>query len=114
MAIRNNGYNPLKCYYDDPQLRGTIDSIATGYFTDGDVELVRPLVDSLLHDDQYLVLADYRSYIECSERAAAAYQDERAWTRMSILNTARCGFFSSDRTIQQYSDEIWRIRPVKP
>jgi starch phosphorylase len=69
-------------------------------------------VESLLHHDPYLVLADYRSYVDCSERAARAYADPDAWTRMSILNTARCGFFSSDRTIRDYCNEIWDVKPL--
>jgi starch phosphorylase len=99
-------------YESDAELRGVIDSIAGGEFSDGDAELFKPIVESLLHHDEYLLLADYASYIDCCERAARAYSDEERWTRMSILNVARCGFFSSDRTIQQYCDEIWHVKPV--
>jgi starch phosphorylase len=63
--------------------------------------------------DEYLLLADYAAYIDCHDRAAAAYREEQSWTRMSILNTARCGFFSSDRTMRQYCDKIWKVKPVK-
>ncbi len=62
--------------------------------------------------DPYLLLVDYPSYIQCSEQAAEAYQDQDRWTRMSILNVARCGFFSSDRSMRQYCDEIWKVQPV--
>jgi starch phosphorylase len=60
-----------------------------------------------------LLLADYAAYIDCHDRAAAAYREAQLWTRMSILNTARCGFFSSDRTMRQYCDKIWKVKPVK-
>ena len=83
-----------------------IDAIGSGQFSQGDTELFRPLVDSLLERDEYLLLVDFAAYMDCSERAAAAFQDRDAWTRMSILNAARSGFFSSDRTIRQYSEEI--------
>jgi len=72
----------------------------------------RPLVDNLVHDDPFLVMADYASYIECQDRVAAAWQDRDAWSRMSILNTARSGKFSSDRAIAEYCDDIWNVGPV--
>jgi starch phosphorylase len=90
------------------ELKNAIDSIDQGHFSGGDRELFRPVLDSLMDYDEYLVFADYPSYVEASERAATAYQDREHWTRMSILNVARCGFFSSDRTIRQYCDEIWK------
>ena len=98
----------------DDELRTVIDSLATGQFSEGDAGLFKPIVESLLHGDEYMLLADYASYVECSERAARAYLDPENWTRMSILNTARCGFFSSDRSMRQYSDEIWKIDAVRP
>ena len=70
-------------------------------------------MESLLGRDEYLVLADFDSYVECSERAARAYADPQAWTRMSILNTARCGFFSSDRSMGEYCRDIWGVEPVR-
>ena len=91
---------------------GSRDAISSGHFSQGDTDLFRPLVDSLLERDEYLLLVDFAAYMDCSERAAAAFQDRDGWTRMSILNAARSGFFSSDRTIRQYSEEIWRVQPV--
>ncbi|MCO8125053.1 glycogen/starch/alpha-glucan phosphorylase [Stieleria sp. TO1_6] len=111
--LKADGYAPREYYESDPELRAVIDSIAAGEFADGDKGLFQPIVDSLLGHDEYLVLADYAAYLQCSERAADAYRDQDHWTRMSILNVARSGFFSSDRTIRQYCDEIWNIRPVK-
>ena len=111
-AFKQRGYNPRDYYEANRELRGVLDAIASGQFSQGDTELFRPIVDSLLHHDEYLLLADFASYMDCCERAAAAFQDHDGWTRMSILNAARSGFFSSDRTIRQYSEEIWRVQPV--
>ena len=111
-ALKESGYNPREYYDSNGDLRGVIDSISRGDFSAGDSELFRPIVDSLLDHDEYLLFADFQSYIDCCEQAARAYTDHDAWTRMSILNTARCGFFSSDRSMRQYCDEIWRVKPV--
>ena len=92
--------------------RDSFDAIAAGQFSGGDGALFRPLVDSLLERDEYLLLADFPAYLDCCERAAQAYRDQDSWTRMSILNTARCGFFSSDRTIRQYCEQIWHVKSI--
>jgi starch phosphorylase len=89
-----------------------IDLIRSGFFSRGDTELFRPLIDGLLYQDPYLLLADFQSYIECQDKVAAAYRDTELWTRMSILNTARSGKFSSDRTIREYCADIWRVKSV--
>ena len=89
-----------------------LDLIADGTFSHGDTEVFRPLVDNLRYDDPFLVLADYASYVECQDRVSAAWQDTGRWTRMSILNTARSGKFSSDRAISEYCDDIWNVWPV--
>ena len=77
-----------------------------------DTEVFRPLVDNLRYDDPFLVLADYAAYVSCQQQVSAAWQDTAAWTRMSILNTARSGKFSSDRAITEYCDDIWNVWPV--
>ena len=110
-ALKSRGYDPRQALAN-AELRGVIDAIGPGRFSDGDTQLFQPIVDSLLRRDEYLLLADYAVLRRVQERAAQAYRDEDAWTRMSILNCARCGFFSSDRTMRQYCDEIWRVRPV--
>jgi len=110
-ALKSRGHDPREALAN-AELRGVIEAIGSGRFSNGDTQLFQPLVESLLRHDEYLLLTDYASYVECSERAAQAYRDEDAWTRMSILNCARCGFFSSDRAMRQYSDEIWHVRPV--
>ena len=111
--LKEQGYDPAGYYRKNAELQKILDAIASGQFSGGDRDLFTPLVDSLLHRDEYLLLADYQDYVDCSERAAQAYQDQERWTRMSILNTARCGFFSSDRAIREYCEEIWHVEPVK-
>ncbi len=107
------GYNPYDYYEGNEELKGVINSIKDGYFSHGDRELFQPIVDSLLYDDPYMLLADYYSYIECQKQVAIAYRDQKKWTKMSILNSARMGKFSSDRTIREYCNEIWNAKPVK-
>ena len=112
-ALKARGYNPWDYYNSNAELRQVIDSIAEGCFSSGNSELFKPIVESLLHRDEYLHLADYQSYIDSQEEVAAAYRDQEKWTRMSILNAARMGKFSSDRTIQEYCEEIWQAESVK-
>jgi starch phosphorylase len=107
------GYNPLSYYEHDGELKAAVNAIALGQFSRGDKEVFRPLVDALLTRDEYMLLADFRSYVDASETAAYVFQDQSRWTKMSILNTARSGFFSSDRTIREYCDEIWHVKPLK-
>jgi starch phosphorylase len=110
--LRASGYSPRDLYEGDPVLREALDAIGTGVFTRGDRDLFRPLVDSLLGEDPWLLLADFRSYLDAQAEVERAYADEERWTRMSILNTARTGRFSSDRSITQYAREIWRVEAV--
>lgn len=107
------GYDPQDYYHQNGELRAVIDRIAEGYFSYGDTKLFKPIVDSLMYDDQYMLFADYQAYIDCQKAVAQAYRDQDKWTRMSILNSARMGKFSSDRTIKEYCDEIWRVKPVQ-
>ncbi len=112
--LKASGYNPWDYYNSNPQLKEVIDQISSGYFSHGDYNLFKPLVDSLLHHgDNYMLLADYQSYIDCQDWVSQLYRDQETWTRMSILNTARMGKFSSDRAIREYCDEIWKVQPVK-
>jgi glycogen phosphorylase len=112
IATKDAGYAPLSFYQKEPELKAALDAIASGVFSNGDSELFRPLVDTLLYRDEFLHLADYAEFIQTQDRIDLAYQDQEAWTRMSILNAARSGFFSSDRAVQQYADEIWQAKPV--
>ncbi len=111
-ALKAQGYRPMDYYEANPHLREVIDLIRSGYFTRGDTDLLRPLIDGLLHHDPYMVLADFQSYMDCQGRVAEAYRDAERWTRMSILNAARSGKFSSDRSIREYCEDIWRVKPV--
>jgi len=107
-----SGYNPRSVYDANPELRATIDLIGSGYFSDGDRERFRPLVDSLLTHDEYMLLADYQAYVDCQARVGEIYEDQKAWTRMAILNCARVGRFSSDRSIREYCRHIWNVTPM--
>ncbi len=112
-ASRHTTYSG-RIYYDrDPALREVIDLIGSGHFAHGDPALFRPLVDTLLGDDYFRVMADFAAYRECQQRVDAAYQDRSRWARMMILNIARMGRFSSDRTIREYAREIWGLSPVE-
>jgi glycogen phosphorylase len=111
-ALRAGGYRPRERYESDPELRQVVDALADGTFSSGDPSLFRPVVDSLLDDDPWMLVADFRSYVECQAAVARAYLDPEGWTRMSILNTARMGFFSSDRSIDDYCRDVWRVAPV--
>ena len=106
------GYHSLLYYESNNELREVIDLISSGYFSRGDTQLFQPLVASLLYHDEYLVLADYQAYVDCQGEVDQAFRDQERWTRMSILNVARLGRFSSDRAIREYCEHIWRARPL--
>lgn len=111
-SLKAQGYNPQDCYHSDVELKRVIDVINTGLFAHGDKGLFRPLTDHLLYHDEYLLMADYRSYVDCQEEVNRAFQDSARWTRMSIINTARMGKFSSDRAIHEYARKIWNLSSV--
>ena len=106
------GYRPWDIYNENAQLRGAIDLINAGIFSHGDTELFRPLTDSLIQNDPFLLFADYQSYLNCQAEVDHAYRDLDHWIRMSILNVARMGKFSSDRAIREYCKNIWEVNPV--
>jgi glycogen phosphorylase len=110
-ALRSNGYAPRGYYEADEELRQAIDQIGSGFFSKGDPTMFEPIVRSLLDRDEYMILADFEAYVECQAEVDQAYRDLDEWTRMSILNTARCGFFSSDRAMRQYAANIWKVEP---
>ncbi|ALL70561.1 Glycogen phosphorylase (plasmid) [Paraburkholderia caribensis MBA4] len=111
--VKRDGYRPAHFVERDAELRETLNLIADGCFSRGDRQVFRPLLENLLNADPFLVLADYADYVACQERVSAAWQDPVRWTRMSILNTARSGKFSSDRAIGDYCERIWKISPVR-
>jgi starch phosphorylase len=107
------GYNPWDHYHADHELRQSLEMIASGYFSPDAPELHKPIVDRLTNDgDPYLLLADYAAYISCQERVAELYINRDEWTRKAVLNVAHMGKFSSDRTIREYAEEIWNVKPV--
>jgi starch phosphorylase len=110
--LQLEGYRPQDWIDANPRLRAVLDLLAEGHFSDGDGDLFRPLLDTLVHRDPYLLCADFQSYVDCQETVDAAYRDAERWTRMSILNVARAGRFSSDRSIREYAQGIWRVSPV--
>ena len=110
--LKADAYRPRTVYEANPELREAIDLIDGGHFSDGNRDLFRPLVESLLSRDEYMLLADYESYIDCQERVNDAYRDRMRWTRMSILNCASVGRFSSDRSVREYCRDIWNVTPL--
>ncbi|MBF0257663.1 MAG: glycogen/starch/alpha-glucan phosphorylase, partial [Desulfamplus sp.] len=112
-SVRQSGYNPRKFYEEDSELKKVLDMISSGFFSPEKPDLFAPLIRSLLDQgDYYMLLADYRSYIQAQEAVSAAYTDQHKWARKSILNTANMGKFSSDRSVRQYADKIWHITPL--
>jgi starch phosphorylase len=110
--LRAGGYRPREIYQRDEELRGAIDLINSGLFSHGDAATFRPLTDDLIDSDPFLVCADFRDYIDCQAKVGLAYRDQEQWSRMSILNVARCGTFSSDRAIGEYAKNIWKVGPL--
>ena len=106
------GYRPRELYEGNAELREALDLIGAGAFSPGDRALFQPLVSSLLDRDEYMLLADYPSYVACQAEVSRTWHDPEQWTRMSILNVARMGMFSSDRAVGEYCRDIWRVDPV--
>jgi starch phosphorylase len=109
---QRDGYRPADVVNGNAELREVLDLIAGGHFSRGDIGMFRPLVENLVHHDPFLVLADYAGYVACQERVSDTWMDAEQWTRMSILNAARSGKFSSDRAIREYCERIWGARTV--
>lgn len=112
-GLRSQGYNPMQYVEANEELQEVFDLLNRGHFSSGDPSLFKPLVDSLLYRDEYMLMADYQSYIECQDQVDTVYRDQEQWTRMSILNVARIGKFSSDRSIREYAEKIWGVKQVK-
>lgn len=111
-ALKAKGYTSWQYYNSNPELKAAMDLIASGGFSNGDTNLFNALVSTLLYKDDYLLMADYQSYIDCQDRVSQAYRDQDYWTRLSILNSVRMGKFSSDRSIREYCEDIWHVEPV--
>ncbi len=112
-AIKAAGYNPRAVMEADEELHAVVDWVGSNYFTPDEPDVLRPLRDSLVHQDPFLVLADFRAYSDTQKLVDTAFLDRTRWARMAILNTARSGKFSSDRTIAEYARDIWKLEPVR-
>lgn len=111
--LRSRGYNPYDYYFQNEELRAVVDWLGSNYFSQDEPHAFAPIKNSLLQGgDPFLVLADYADYVQTQERLGEAYRDTKRWARMAILNAARVGKFSSDRTIQEYADDIWNLKPI--
>jgi starch phosphorylase len=110
---REGGYNPKDIYNENMAVRKVMTQLVNGYYSPDDPELFRGLYDALMERDQYFILKDFDSYCEAHRRIDAAYRDEQGWARSAMLNTAKCGKFTSDRTIEQYAKEIWHLEKIK-
>lgn len=113
IALKASGYSPMVWYNRHRELKNAIDVLASGLFSGGNPDLFRPIVDQLLYQDEFMHLLDFPGYIACQDQVDRVYRNPQAWVRMSILNTARCGYFSSDRAVRQYCDEIWQVKPIR-
>jgi starch phosphorylase len=113
VARRAAGYNPREEYERSPRLKRAVDFVASGLLSPEQPGLFRPLIEGLLHHDPFFVLADFDAYVQAQAQVDLAFRDPEAWTRRAILNVARCGFFSSDRSVREYAERIWRV-PVPP
>ncbi|QWT42418.1 glycogen phosphorylase [Dickeya dadantii] len=112
--LRRNGYNPREFYNQDEELHRVLTQIATGVFSPDDPHRYADLFDSLVNfGDHYQLLADYRSYVDSHDKVDDVYRDEDEWTRRTLHNIANMGYFSADRTIQEYADDIWHIKPIR-
>jgi starch phosphorylase len=112
--IQRRGYNPHSYYEKSEVLRKTIDFIKSGYFSPVEEGIFNPLVDNLLYDDRYLLLADFDDYVRAQKQVSDLYRENpKEWAKRSILNVANMGKFSSDRTIAEYAKEIWDLKPIK-
>jgi len=113
MHLKKSGYDPWHYYNEDPELKQAIDMIGAGYFSPSEPNLFHPLLNALFKDgDYFMVLADYAAYVKCQEQVSKEYSDQRLWAKKSILNVANMGKFSSDRTIREYAQEIWKAKPI--
>jgi starch phosphorylase len=113
LALKQGGYNPYEIYQRNTELKEAIDLIQSGKFSNGDADLFKPITDSLLNYDPYLILKDFQAYADCQQKVSEAYSNRNHWTKMSIINVARMGNFSSDRSIREYCENIWYVNPLQ-
>ena len=111
--MRTKGYHPYEYYQNDHELKEAIDLIDSGVFSHGDGNFYKSITNELLNTDEFMLLADYRSYVDTQQTVVDTFQDKQSWTKLSILNVARMGYFSSDRAIREYAEKIWEVSPVE-
>jgi starch phosphorylase len=109
---KSGGYNPAECCRANLELKEAIEMISSGVFSPHERDLFKPLIGTLFEIDKYMLFADYPAYVKCQETVGAAYMNAGRWARMSVLNVARMGYFSSDRAIAEYCADIWKVKPV--
>jgi starch phosphorylase len=113
VKLKANNYNPRKYYEANPNLKRVINMIDSDYFNKNEPGIFNPIIEGLMNVDYYCLFADYQSYIDAQDRVSKLYLDTEEWTKKSILNVARIGKFSSDRSVQEYAEKIWNVKPVK-
>ncbi|MBT8386284.1 MAG: glycogen/starch/alpha-glucan phosphorylase, partial [Ignavibacteria bacterium] len=113
VKIKENGYNPLEYYEGNKELKKIIDMISSNYFNTNEPGIFQPIIEKLLHDDYYCLFADYQSYIDAQDKVSELYMNTNEWTKKTVLNVARVAKFSSDRSIKEYAEKIWKVVPVK-
>jgi glycogen phosphorylase len=111
--LKRGNYNPKEYYENNKDLKRVIDMIASEYFNPDEPGIFEPLIEELLNADYYCLFADYASYVETQDKVSKLYLDQDAWTKKAILNVARMGKFSSDRSVKEYAEKIWKVNPVK-
>jgi starch phosphorylase len=111
-ALWKKGYRPSEFYYANEELKAVVDWIGSNYFTPDEPGALTMLSENLIHSDPFMCLPDFEAYSECQKKVDAAFKNKSDWARMAILNTARMGKFSSDRTITEYARDIWKLDPV--
>ncbi len=110
--LKARGYKPYTYYESDPNLRQVLDMIARNRFSPGEPGVFNPLLAELLGADRFMVLADFAAYVTCQERVERAFTEKADWTRKAIRNVARTGYFSSDRAVREYAEEIWEVDSI--
>ena len=112
MNLKNNGYSPKTFINKCPELQEVIRLIEIGHFSNGDKELFKPLLNSLTGHDPFFVMADFEDYLNKQDLVSNCWNNKKAWNKMALLNTARSGYFSSDRSIREYCESIWKVSPM--
>jgi starch phosphorylase len=113
IELKQNGYDPFQYYQSNQELKRVLDMIQYNFFNRTEPGIFKPIFDALVHNgDKYCLLADYASYIAAQDRVSAEFVNRKAWTEKAIINVANVGKFSSDRTISEYAEEIWHVKPV--